>query len=166
MRSKLLAVVLISGAAVAATPLQAHAVGYTPQGPSVEVSASGSGLLSFSGFQPNERTTASAPNAVALAALHAVTSMTRTTDDAGRVEYAATATIPGSYTITVTSQSGTVSVGTLTVLPADAATGSTTAQPERGAPLVWAGVAGVLVIATLAVVLVLRRRRLRTQQSN
>lgn len=163
MRSKLLAAVLISGAAVATTPLQAHAVGYTPQGPSVEVSASSAGVLSFSGFQPNERTTASAPNAVALAALHAVTSMTRIADAEGRVEFSATATTPGSYTITVTSQSGTVSVGTLTVLPADAAPGSTTAEPDLGTPLLWAGIAGVLIIATLAGFLVVRRRRLRSQ---
>jgi hypothetical protein len=60
MRSKLFFAALIVVLAATSIPSAASATGYTPQGPTAQVSGTGTGILSFSGFQPNELTTASA----------------------------------------------------------------------------------------------------------
>jgi hypothetical protein len=164
MRSKILIAAIIS--VVAATlPGAAYAAGYTAQGPSVQVSADGTGTLTFTGFEPNERTTAAAPAAVTLASIRTVTSMSRAADASGSVDFRATASEPRSYTITVTGQTGTVSVGTLTVLPVDrdasAKAGGTTTNISE--PLVGAGAAVGVALLALAFVLIRRRVRLASQ---
>jgi hypothetical protein len=165
MRSKLLIAAIISVVVVNTLPGAAYAAGYTAQGPSVQVSTDGTGTLTFSGFEPNERTTAAAPAAVTLASIRTVTSMSRAADASGSVDFRATASEPGSYTITVTGQSGTVSVGTLTVLPVDggasANAGGTTMNISE--PLVWAGAAAGVALLALAFVLIRRRVRLASQ---
>ncbi len=157
MRSKLLFAALIVVIAACTFPAAASATGYTAQGPTAQVSGTGAGVLSFTGFQPNERTTASAPAAVSLAALHAVVSLERNSDATGRVDYYASATAHGSYTITVTGMSGTVSVGTLTVLPPDREGAVTGGYVGVSAPIILGGIAGGLVLVALAFVLVRRR---------
>jgi hypothetical protein len=167
MRSKLLIAAIISVVAVTTMPVAAYAAGYTAQGPSVQVSVGGTGTLTFTGFEPNERTTAAAPAVVTLASIRAITSMSRAADASGSVDYAASAREPGSYTITVTGQGGTVSVGTLTVLPADggASTNVGSTTTNIGEPLVWSGAAAGVALLALAFVLIRRRVRLANQDS-
>ena len=160
MRSRLLFAAIIAVVAIATLPGAAHAAGYTAQGPSVQVSADGTGTLTFTGFEPNERTTASAPAAVALASIKTVTSMSRPADASGGVDFKAAASEPGSYTITVTGQSGTVSVGTLTVLPADGSASASGTTTNISEPLLWGGAAAGAALFALAFVLVRRRVRL------
>lgn len=157
MRSRLIFAALIVVIAAISFPAAASATDYTAQGPTAQVSGTGAGVLSFTGFQPNERTTASAPAAVTLAALHAVVSLERNSDASGRVDYSASATAPGSYTITVTGMSGTVSVGTLTVLPPDGEGAATMGSTGVSAPIIWGGIAGGLALLALAFVLIRRR---------
>jgi hypothetical protein len=165
MRSRLLFAELIVVIAAISFPAAASATGYTAQGPTVQVLGTGAGVLSFTGFQPNERTTASAPAAVTLAALHAVVSLERNSDGTGRVDYSASATAPGSYTITVTGMSGTVSVGTLTVLPPDREGTDTSGHAGDSVAIILGGIAGGLVLLALAFVLVRRRTLLARQKA-
>jgi hypothetical protein len=96
-----------------------------------------------------------------LASLRAVTSLQRNANSAGSVDYSASATAPGSYTITVTGMSGTVSVGTLTVLPPDGE--STMGVAGISVPIMLGGIAGGLVLLALAFVLIRRRSLLARQ---
>jgi hypothetical protein len=117
--------------------------------------------LPFEGFTAFEPTTATSDAAVTLGALKTVVSLGKTANGSGAVTYTASATIPGTYVITVTGVNpGTVATATLIVLPADAAS----ALPNTGfnSPLlaIWAS-AGVLIfgIAMVIVRTTVRRKR-------
>jgi hypothetical protein len=118
MLRKILAGTAVAFAALLATPAAATAAGYGGQGPVAETVVAGEAVsLTFSGLPANTPSTAVAPDAVTLAILKAGTA-SKPTDASGSVTYTASATTPGTYTITVTAGQ-VVATGTLTVLPTD-----------------------------------------------
>ena len=163
MFKKVLATGLLAVLAVFAVPAAANA--YETDGPEVTVAPGVAVTLTFTGFDANEPTTASAPDAVTLGVVKVVTSLSRPADASGAVKYTASATQPGTYTITVTGLSGKVAIGTLTVAPTDsgAGTGANGGLPNTGlqAPMliIW-GAAGALALGiALTVVLTIVRRQ-------
>jgi hypothetical protein len=164
MFKKVLATGLLAVLAVFAVPAAANAYEVT-DGSDVTVAPGVAVTLTFSGFDANEPTTASAPDAVTLGVVKVVTTFSRPADSAGVVKYTASATQPGTYTITVTGVSGKVAVGTLTVAPTDsgAGSGSNGALPNTGLEtpmlIIW-GAAGALALGiALTVVLTIVRRQ-------
>ncbi|WP_308796889.1 LPXTG cell wall anchor domain-containing protein [Agromyces silvae] len=165
---------LFAGAAVAvvalfAAPAAANAYGEQP--PIAETVQAGEAVaLTFTGLPPNTPSTAVAPDAVTLAILKAGTA-SKPTDANGSVTYTASATQPGTYTITVTAGQS-VATATLTVVPADGSgpgTGPGTgpgAGPDSGLPstgvdtvlFMWIGGGALLLGAALVVVLSTVRR--------
>ncbi len=162
MNRKTIATALLALLAVFALPAAAaHAVdGYTT-GPDVTIVVNGSSTMTFTGFVPGESTTASAPDNVGLAIVKAASMATKNADGAGAVSYVATSAVIGTFTITVTGESGRIAVGTLTVLPIDTAAGN---LPNTGfgvpALIIW-GAGGALLFGTaiVSVLVVARRRR-------
>jgi hypothetical protein len=171
MIKKALIAVSIAIFAVFTVSTAANAAGYTADGPSVTVTVGdGPVALSFTGFTPNEPTTASAPDAVTLATVKVVSTASKAADASGAVTYTATATQPGTYTVTVTGQSGAVGVATLTVAPADLGSangggeGSNGGLPNTGYEtpmlIIW-GASGALIlgIALVVVLGIVRKQR-------
>jgi hypothetical protein len=163
MKRKTLATALLALLAIFALPVAAaNAVdGYTT-GPDVTIVVNGSSTMTFTGFVPGESTTASAPDNVGLAVVKAVTTATKNADGAGAVSYVATSAEIGTFTITVTGDSGRIAVGTLTVLPIDTATG-TGNLPNTGfgvpALIIWGASGALLFGAAIVSVLVVARRK-------
>lgn len=170
MLKKALATAALAIMAVFAVPAAAHAL-YTPEAPSATAEAGDAVTLTFTGFPANVPATATAPDEVTLAVLKAAT-LTKSTNADGAVSFTASATTPGTYTITVTA-GGVTSVGTLTVVPADSAgagaggpggTGSGSGLPSTGVDLpmlaIWGAVGAIaLGIALIAVLNATRRQR-------
>jgi hypothetical protein len=162
MKRKILATTLLAFLAIFALPVAAaNAVdGYTT-GPDVTIVVNGSSTMTFTGFVPGESTTASAPDNVTLATVKAVSMATKNADGAGAVSYIVSSAEIGTFTITVTGDSGRIAVGTLTVLPIDTATGN---LPNTGfgvpALIIW-GASGALMFgaAIISVLVVARRKR-------
>ena len=163
MLKKSLAVGLLAVLAIFSVPTAANAAPYGDDGsgPGTVVITPGAPVsLAFSGFQPGEATVASAPDAVTLGAIKVVTTASRPAAADGSVVYTASATQPGSYTITVTSATN-ISTGVLTVVPADSGSGSGSNAngnlPNTGFEtpmlIVW-GASGALILG-LALVFVL-----------
>jgi outer membrane protein len=126
MLKKTLAAGFIAALAIFTVPTTASAAPYSDTGAGTAIVNPGElGSLTFCGFQPGESTTASAPDAVALATDNPIAG----TD--GCVTYTASATRAGSYTITVTSASS-VSIGVLTITPVDSAAGNGTSAGGSG----------------------------------
>jgi hypothetical protein len=166
MFKKALATGLLAVLAIFAAPAAANAY-ETTDGSDVTATPGVAVTLTFSGFDANEPTTASAPDAVTLGVVKVVTTFSRPANASGVVTYTAAATQPGTYTITVTGVSGKVAVGTLTIVPADSASGtgsgSTGGLPNTGleAPMliIW-GSAGALALGiALTVVMTIVRRQ-------
>lgn len=166
MFKKALATGLLAVLAVFAVPTTANAYEVT-DGPDVSVAPGVAVSLAFSGFDANEPTTASAPDAVTLGVVKVVTTASKPANASGVVTYSAAATQPGTYTITVTGVTGKVAVGTLTVAPTDSGAGSGSGSngglPNTGleAPMliIW-GAAGALALGiALTVVLTIVRRQ-------
>ncbi|WP_394550981.1 hypothetical protein ACDF64_10310 [Agromyces sp. MMS24-JH15] len=116
------------------------------------------GTLNFSGFPPNTPSTATASDLVTLSVLRAATA-SKPTSATGTVSYTAVSNTPGTYTITVTAGQ-TVGVGTLTVVPADTAGGSTTPSTGFDLPVlwIWIAVGAIALGAALVIVLTTVRR--------
>jgi hypothetical protein len=168
MFKKALATGLLAVLAIFAAPAAANAY-ETTDGSDVTATPGVAVTLSFSGFDANEPTTASAPDAVTLGVVKVVTTFSRPANASGVVQYTAAATQPGTYTITVTGVSGKVAVGTLTVAPTDSAAGTGAGSGSNGglpntgleAPMliIW-GAAGALALGiALTVVLTIVRRQ-------
>lgn len=168
MFKKALATGLLAVLAIFAVPTAANAY-ETTDGSDVTIAPGQAVTLTFSGFDANEPTTASAPDAVTLGVVKVVTTFSRPADSAGVVKYTASATQPGTYTITVTGVSGKVAVGTLTVAPTDSGAGSGSGSGSNGALpntgletpmlIIW-GAAGALALGiALTVVLTIVRRQ-------
>lgn len=161
MARKLLAAALLALSAVFAVPAVANAAGYTGQGPGTVTVRVGEAVdLIFTNLPPNTPSTASADDAVSLSVLKATTA-SKPTDAAGSVTYTASASRPGTYTITVTAGS-TVATATLTVLPADTAEGADLPSTGYEIPMlaVWGGVGAIVLgIAFIAVLATVRRNR-------
>lgn len=150
-------------AALLAAPVAASAAGYGGQGPAtVTVVAGEAATLTFTDLPPNTPSTAVAPDAVTLAILKAGTA-SKPTDAAGSVTYTASATTPGTYTVTVTAGQ-TVATATLTVVAADSAGSSDSGGgglAETGVDpvlFVWIGAGALALGAALVVVLATVRR--------
>lgn len=173
MFKKALAIGALAVLAIFSVPTAANAASYGDggdNGATVVVAPGAPVTFSFGGFQPGEPTVASAPDAVTLSALKVVVTASKPAGPNGTVSYTASATQPGSYTITVSSASN-VATGTLTVVPTDAAgsgsgsgSGSNGALPNTGFEtpmlIVWgAGGALVLGIALVFVLSVVRRNK-------
>lgn len=170
MLRKILAGAAIAFAALLATPAAANAAGYGGQGPDLVTAPGEAVTLTFSGLPANTPSTAVAPDAVTLAILKAGTA-SKPTDASGSVSYVASATIPGTYTITVTAGQ-VVATATLTVAPTDA--GAPGAGPGGSADdglastgvdpvlFVWIG-GGALVLGAALVVVLSTVRRARNQ---
>ena len=167
MLKKFLVGVALAVAAMISAPAAAGALGYTDQNGTAAQTVSGQVVsMTFTGFPPNTPATASAPDAVTLSMLKA-TSLSRPTDADGAVVFGASATQPGTYTITVTA-GGLVATGTLTVVPVDSAAGDGPgAGAEDGIPgtgydapwqWVWIGGGALLLGAALVVALNASRR--------
>jgi hypothetical protein len=170
MLKKALVVAVLAGSSIflMSTAAQAITNPYPDSNP-IAVVVDGSGAvtpvgepqaLPFTGFAANEPTTATADAAVTLGALKTVVSLGKTANGDGAVTYSASATVPGTYTITVTGFSGSVATATLVVVPLDAAG----ALPNTGfnSPLlaIWvSGGALVFGIAMVIVRLTVRRKR-------
>ena len=167
MLKKSLAVGLLAVLAIFSVPTAANAAPYGDNGSgggTVVIAPGAPATLSFSGFQPGEATTASAPDAVTLGAIKVVSTASRPAGANGAVTYTATATQPGSYTITVTSATN-IATGVLTVVPSDSGAGSGSGSGSNGdgslpntgfeTPMliVW-GASGALILG-LALVFVL-----------
>ena len=166
MFKKVLATGLLAVLAVFAVPAAANAY-ETTDGSAVTIAPGDAATLTFSGFDANEPTTASAPDAVTLGVVKVVTTASKAANASGAVSYTASATQPGTYTITVTGVSGKVAVGTLTVAPTDSGAGSGSgsngALPNTGLEtpmlIIW-GAAGALALGiALTVVLTIVRRQ-------
>lgn len=159
MTRKLLAAALLALAATFAIPSVANAAGYTGDGPGTVTAEAGEAVaLTFTDLPPNTPSTASADDAVTLSILKAATA-SKPTSASGSVTYTASATTPGTYTITVSAGSA-VATGTLTVVPADSASGGGLADTGYDVPMlaVWGGVGAVVLGAALIAVLVTVRR--------
>jgi LPXTG-motif cell wall-anchored protein len=170
MFKKSFAVGLLAVLAVFSVPTAANAAPYGDEGTgagTVVVTPGAPASLTFGGFQAGEATVASAPDAVTLGAIKVVSTASRPAAADGTVVYTATATQPGSYTITVTSATN-ISTGVLTVAPADSGSGSGAngngSLPNTGfeAPMliVW-GASGALILgaAMVFVLTVVRRNK-------
>jgi hypothetical protein len=105
MFKKALATGLLAVLAIFAAPAAANAY-ETTDGSDVTVGPGVAVTLSFSGFDANEPTTASAPDAVTLGVVKVVTTASKPANASGVVQYTAAATQPGTYTITVTHRLG------------------------------------------------------------
>jgi hypothetical protein len=169
MFKKALVTGLLAILAVFAVPATANAY-ETTDGSDVTILPGQAATLTFSGFDANEPTTASAPDAVTLGVVKVITQFSRPANGDGVVKYTASATQPGTYTITVTGVSGKVAVGTLTVAPTDSAagtgsgSGSDGALPNTGLEtpmlIIWgAGGALALGIALTVVLTIVRRQK-------
>ncbi|SMQ58527.1 LPXTG cell wall anchor domain-containing protein [Agreia sp. VKM Ac-1783] len=171
MFKKALAIGALAVLAIFSVPTAANAAAYGDggdNGATVVVTPGAPVTFSFGGFQPGEQTVASAPDAVTLSALKVVVTASKPAGPNGTVSYTASATQPGSYTITVSSATN-VATGTLTVVPTDAAgsgtgSGSNGSLPNTGFEtpmlIVWgAGGALVLGIALVFVLSVVRRNK-------
>jgi LPXTG-motif cell wall-anchored protein len=170
MFKKSFAVGLLAVLAVFSVPTAANAAPYGDNGTgagTVVVAPGAPASLTFGGFQPGEGTVASAPDAVTLGAIKVVSTASRPAASDGTVVYTATATQPGSYTITVTSATN-IATGVLTVAPADSSGGTGSGANGNGslpntgfeAPMliVW-GASGALILgAALVFVLTVVRR--------
>ena len=164
MFKKIFAAGLLAALALFAVPTAAQAADYGDGGPGTDnndsaVIVAGQPVsFSLGGFLPGEPTTASAPDAVTLGSLKVVTTASRPAGNTGTVTYTASATQPGSYTISVASATN-VAVFTLVVVPADSASGngSNGGLPNTGLEtpmlIVW-GASGALILG-LALVFVL-----------
>lgn len=117
MKLKFAATVVAAIALVFGGSAAAQAAGYVAQGPSVTITQGEVVAMTFTGFEANTPSTASAPDEVTFAILKAATASAPTDAD-GAVTYRVTSDIPGTYTITVTAGQ-LVATGTLTVVPAD-----------------------------------------------
>ena len=176
MFKKIFATGLLAALALFAVPTAANAAPYGDGGPGDQNGGTGVVVagepVSFSlgGFQPGEPTTASAPDAVTLGSLKVVATASRPAGASGSVSYTASATQPGSYTITVSSASNSA-VFTLVVTPADSNGGGSGSNADGSLPntgfetpmlIVW-GASGALILG-LALVFVLNvvRRNKRT----
>jgi LPXTG-motif cell wall-anchored protein len=169
MIKKFFAVALLALLSIFAVPTVANAGGYGSagdQGGTVVVVPGAPASFTFGGFSAGEPTTASAPDAVTLGAVKVVVTANRAAGADGTVTYTASATTPGSYTITVTGAYGQVRTGTLTVAPADSGSGSNAdgSLPNTGYEtpmlIVW-GATGALVLgaALVFVLMVVRRNK-------
>ena len=160
MLKKALVIVALAGTSIFFMSTAAQALDYpatTPSSVAVEGSATTTApgepmVLAFAGFNAFEPTTASADSAVTLGVVKTVVTASKTASNLGAVSYTASATIPGTYTITVRGVDiNTVTSATLTVLPAD----SSSALPNTGfnSPLlaIWVS-AGVLVFGIAMVI--------------
>lgn len=165
MIRKALATAALAAVALFAVPVaaQAEEAGYTTQGPAVTAAPGEAVSLTFTGLPANTPSTATAPDAVTLAVLKASTA-SKPTDASGSVTYQASATQPGTYTITVTA-GGVVATATLTVAPSDTAgggSGDDLASTGFDLPVLalWVG-GGALVLgaALIAVMTTVRRNR-------
>lgn len=167
MIRKALATAALAAVALFAVPVaaQAEEAGYTTQGPAVTAAPGEAVSLTFTGLPANTPSTATAPDAVTLAALKATTA-SKPTDASGSVTYQASATQPGTYTITVTA-GGVVATATLTVVPADTAGGGSGSGDDLASTgfdlpvlALWVG-GGALVLgaALIAVMTTVRRNR-------
>ncbi|CAD5991261.1 LPXTG cell wall anchor domain-containing protein [Agreia sp. COWG] len=172
MFKKALAVGALAVLAIFSVPTAANAASYGDGGDNnatVVATAGQAVTLSFGGFAAGETTVASAPDAVTLSTLKVVKTASKPAGPNGAVSYTATATQPGSYTITVSSASN-VATATFTVVPTDASgnvTGNGSGSgslPNTGLEtpmlIVWgAGGALVLGIALVFVLSVVRRNK-------
>lgn len=162
MKRKTLATALLALLAIFALPAAAaNAVdGYTT-GPTVTSVVNGTATMTFTGFVPGESTTASAPDNVGLAAVKAVTTLTKFADGAGSVSYVATSSVAGTFTITVTGLSGRIAVGTLTVTPFDSGASGNLPNTGFGVPalIIWGASGALLFGAAIVSVLVVARRK-------
>lgn len=144
MLRKILAGAAVAVAALLAAPAAATAAGYGGQGPAVVAAPGEAVTLTFTGLPANTPSTAVAPDAVTLAILKAGTA-SKPTDASGSVSYTASATTPGTYTITVTAGQ-TVATATLTVVPADAGSGAGSSGGSSDGGLADTGVDPVLFV--------------------
>lgn len=167
MFKKVLATGLLAVLAVFAVPAAANA--YEIDGPAVTTTPGVAATLTFSGFDANEPTTASAPDAVTLGIVKVVSTFSRAANGSGVVSYTATASTPGTYTVTVVGVSGKIGSAALTVVPADSGAGSGSGSGSNGALpntgletpmlIIW-GAAGALALGiALTVVLTIVRRQ-------
>lgn len=163
MLKKTLAVGLLAVLAIFAVPAAASAASYGDTGTNagtVVVISGQSATLTFCGFQPGEKTIASAPDGVTFGG-------NGIAGADGCVTYTATSAKAGSYTITVTGASN-ISTGILTVTPADSSGGNGSnadgTLPNTGLEtpmlIVW-GAAGALAlgVALVFVLNVVRRNK-------
>ncbi|QAY74707.1 sortase [Agromyces protaetiae] len=163
MLRKILATFAVAAAVLVAAPIAANADEYPEQGTPATVAPGEVAQLGFSGLPANTPATASAPDAVTLSIIKAST-LTRSTDANGAVTFGASATQPGTYTITVTA-GGETATATLTVLPADSSgdAGSDSGLPHTGVdPVLWVWIGGGALLLGAALVIVLttvRRNR-------
>ncbi|GAA1962122.1 hypothetical protein [Agromyces allii] len=164
MIRKILATVAVVAAALIGAPAAAQAAGgagYTGQGTNVTLTVGEVGTITFSGLPPNTPSTATAPDAVTLAVLKAATA-SRATDASGSVSFQVSSNTPGTYTITDTAGDW-VATGTLTVVPADSASGGI-ATTGYDAPVLWIWIgAGALLLGVALVVVMTTVRRARRQ---
>ncbi|SKA82303.1 LPXTG-motif cell wall anchor domain-containing protein [Agreia bicolorata] len=165
MFKKVFAAGLLAALALFAVPAAANAADYGTggdNGGTIVVVPGQPVALSFGGFQPGEPTTASAPDAVTLSTLKVVASASKPAGPAGTVSYTASATQPGSYTITVASATN-IATATFVIAPADSGSGGGSGSNANGnlpntgleTPMliVW-GASGALILG-LALVFVL-----------
>ena len=167
MLKKIFAASVLAALTIFAVPTMAQAADYGSggdNGGTIVVAPGQPATLSFDGFAPGEATTASAPDAVTLGALKVVSTASKPAGANGAVSYTASATQPGSYTITVSSASN-IATATFVVTPADspAGTGSGSGSNADGSLpntgfetpmlIVW-GASGALILG-LALVFVL-----------
>lgn len=172
MLKKFFAVALLALLSIFTVPAVANAAGYGgtgDNGGTIVVAPGAAATLTFGGFLPGEATTASAPDAVTLATVKVVSSANKPAGSDGSVSYTASATQPGSYTITVASATN-VATATFVVAPADSGTGSGSGSSADGSLpntgletpmlIVW-GAAGALAlgVAMVFVLNVVRRNK-------
>lgn len=176
MFKKIFTVGLLSALAVFAVPTMASAAEYGDggdNGATIVVVPGQPAVLSFGGFLPGEPTTASAPDAVTLSTLKVVASASKPAGPAGTVSYTASATQPGSYTITVASATN-VAYATFTIAPTDAAGGTGSGGgADGGLPntgfetpmlIVWAATGALLLGGAMVFVMTVVRRNKKITQ--
>ncbi|MEJ3404894.1 hypothetical protein WDJ51_09120 [Rathayibacter sp. YIM 133350] len=122
MKKKIIAIAIAAAALVGIPAAGALAATYASQGPSVTVKAGEVGTLNFINLDANASVTITGGGAD-VAVFKAAPSVTKTTDASGAVSVGASSNTPGTFTITATT-TNVVSVGTLTVTPADTTVGS------------------------------------------
>ena len=147
---KLIAAVVLAGAALLATPAVANAAGYTPDS-SVSVSgnyaAGGTAAVSFTpgAFQDNETVNVqvTGAGAVTLGALPTTTvskSYTASSDGSLVVRVTFPAGASGTYNLTATgATSGVVGLASFTVAPADAAAAAASGSNGTNGTLAFTG---------------------------